>query len=235
MIAPPLRYLAAASAAFLLFTSSPAIAGAHQHYKARIARKAPTSLSNDFGGGDSPLRHRHRYGVTSNPLTTCVALNNSTIIANGKGEITGPVMNAAIGCPLTSVIPAMGTFVGGVWYPSIPPGYITSTMLASGLIPTQAGGDASGPLSNLTINTIGGLKPWREAVAPLTVTATNTLSALPNTYDGRACKLFVNGVTVTDKDANAPFSVSGTTVSWSPTNAGYALQTNFVVTSDCTY
>ena len=60
----------------------------------------------------------------------------------------------------------------------------------------------------------------------LTVTATDVLSAVsvaPNT--SKQIKLNVNGQIMSSLVTPAMFTVSGTTVTWSPVNAGYSLQT----------
>jgi hypothetical protein len=61
----------------------------------------------------------------------------------------------------------------------------------------------------------------------LTVTATNTVSALSKTPDLTAnVQLVVNGQSVDNfGGANAPFSVSGKNITWNAVNAGYILET----------
>lgn len=65
----------------------------------------------------------------------------------------------------------------------------------------------------------------RTQADALTVTATNTLSALSRTYAGPWAMLLVNGVTYANFGPTPPFSVSGTAVTWSAANAGFALAT----------
>lgn len=64
----------------------------------------------------------------------------------------------------------------------------------------------------------------------LTVTATNTLSALP-VAPSAANRIFlnVNGKTEHTTGGSPAFSVSGTTVTWNAANAGYSLLTTFEV------
>lgn len=59
----------------------------------------------------------------------------------------------------------------------------------------------------------------------LSVTSTNTLSALSATYAGTFFLLIVNGQTLNTVGASPPFTVSGTAVTWSAANAGYNLET----------
>lgn len=59
----------------------------------------------------------------------------------------------------------------------------------------------------------------------LTVTAANALSALSRTYAGPYAMLCVNGIAYLNVGANPPFAVSGTAVTWSAANAGFALAT----------
>ncbi len=59
----------------------------------------------------------------------------------------------------------------------------------------------------------------------LTVTAANTVSALSRTYAGPWAILIVNGVTYTNFGPTPPFSITGTAVTWSAANAGFALAT----------
>lgn len=65
----------------------------------------------------------------------------------------------------------------------------------------------------------------RTQADALTVTATNTVSALTRTYAGPWAMLLVNGVIYTNFGPTPPFSVSGTAVTWSASNAGFALAT----------
>lgn len=60
----------------------------------------------------------------------------------------------------------------------------------------------------------------------LTVTATNTVSALSRAYAGPYAMLLVNGVVYTNFGPTPPFSVSGTAVTWSAANAGFPLATS---------
>ncbi|MCJ2021048.1 hypothetical protein MKK84_27110 [Methylobacterium sp. E-065] len=76
---------------------------------------------------------------------------------------------------------------------------------------------------------------WREQSDSLTVTALNTLSALSRTPDGRKLTLNVNGIIVPSGGATPAFTFSGTTLTWSPTNAGYPLETTDVVAATYTY
>lgn len=65
----------------------------------------------------------------------------------------------------------------------------------------------------------------RTQADALTVTATNTVSALSRAYAGPWAMLLVNGVTYTNFGPTPPFSISGTAVTWSAANAGFALAT----------
>jgi hypothetical protein len=60
----------------------------------------------------------------------------------------------------------------------------------------------------------------------LTVTAANVVSALSRAYAGPYAMLIVNGVVYTNFGPAAPFSVSGTAVTWSAANAGFPLATS---------
>jgi hypothetical protein len=62
----------------------------------------------------------------------------------------------------------------------------------------------------------------------LTVTATNTLAALAKTPSVPATvRLYVNGQIITSLGgASAKFSISGKTITWNATNAGYSLTTD---------
>ncbi len=71
----------------------------------------------------------------------------------------------------------------------------------------------------------------------ITVTAPNTLASLTETPDVPAnVVLFVNGLAIdTFGGGAAAFSVSGLTLTWSTTNAGFALATTDVVLARYTY
>lgn len=71
---------------------------------------------------------------------------------------------------------------------------------------------------------IGGSDWFNE---PITVTSTNTLDDLTHTPDTNTnIFLIVNGITVNAfGGGSAAFSVSGTSLTWSASNAGYALHT----------
>lgn len=57
----------------------------------------------------------------------------------------------------------------------------------------------------------------------LTVTGTNVVSALSQTYGGGGAVMLINGAVYSDRTASPPFSISGTTVTWNATNAGFSL------------
>jgi hypothetical protein len=65
-----------------------------------------------------------------------------------------------------------------------------------------------------------------EVNEKLAVTSTNTVAALSATpaYVSRT-KLIVNGKVETPLGASPAFTISGTTLTWSPVNAGYTLET----------
>lgn len=65
----------------------------------------------------------------------------------------------------------------------------------------------------------------RIKVETLTVTATNTLSSLSSSYATPLAMLVVNGVSYVLTGGSPPFSISGTTVTWSAANSGVTLAT----------
>lgn len=69
----------------------------------------------------------------------------------------------------------------------------------------------------------------------LTVTATNTVSALSRTQNGGVFFLYVNGVAYRNVGGSPPVSVSGTVVTWNATNAQFALATTDEVTAFYSY
>lgn len=68
-------------------------------------------------------------------------------------------------------------------------------------------------------------------VEVLTVTAPNTLANLTKTPNGGVI-LFVNGQGITSADSPAAFTRSGKELTWSATNAGYALATTDLVVAN---
>ena len=69
----------------------------------------------------------------------------------------------------------------------------------------------------------------------LTVTAMDTLSTLSQTYVPGFIELVVNSTVYTSSGSNPAFTVSGQTISWSPVNAGFDLQTTDTVYAIYTY
>ena len=69
----------------------------------------------------------------------------------------------------------------------------------------------------------------------LTVTSTNTLSALSQTYVVGMAQLNVNGIIYASWDPSPAFTISGKTVTWNATNAGFPLATTDDVTIAYTY
>jgi hypothetical protein len=67
----------------------------------------------------------------------------------------------------------------------------------------------------------GGTPVFREAIA---VTGTNTLADLTKTPIG-SMELLINGQALSSVDSPAPFTRSGKALTWSASNAGYALAT----------
>jgi hypothetical protein len=63
----------------------------------------------------------------------------------------------------------------------------------------------------------------------IAVTAANTLAAIPTTPQGLFFLLLVNGQAFLPVGASPPFTVSGTTITWSAANAGIALATSDLV------
>jgi hypothetical protein len=63
----------------------------------------------------------------------------------------------------------------------------------------------------------------------IAVTAANTLAAIPTTPQGLFFLLLVNGQAFLPVGASPPFTVSGTTITWSAANAGIALATGDLV------
>ena len=72
----------------------------------------------------------------------------------------------------------------------------------------------------LSVNGVG-CTPQMAAIA---VTGANTLAALPSTCSG-ICILFVNDGAYASSAVSPAFTVSGTTLSWNATNAGFSLAT----------
>lgn len=75
----------------------------------------------------------------------------------------------------------------------------------------------------------------RLAADLLTVTATNTLSDLSQTFKGPVIWLSINGKTEDNIGGSAAFSVSGKTVTWNASNAKYALSTDMRVVAYYNY
>ncbi len=67
-----------------------------------------------------------------------------------------------------------------------------------------------------------GFRLFSEA---LTVTAANTVSNLTNTATSTLQQLVVNGIVYTSLGSSPPFTVSGKAITWSASNAGFALAT----------
>lgn len=78
----------------------------------------------------------------------------------------------------------------------------------------------------------GGMRLQMDA---LTVTAVNTVSALSRAQNGGVFLLYVNGVAYRSIGGSPPVSVSGTAVTWSASNAGFALATSDEVTAFYSY
>jgi hypothetical protein len=99
----------------------------------------------------------------------------------------------------------------------------------------QAGSDVRITTAQLAAYAFGGI--FNSLFAEqLTVTGTNTLSNLTNTPTGIFIELIVNAATYLPTGSAPAFSVSGNTVTWNATNAGFSLLTSgFTVIAIYTY
>ena len=89
------------------------------------------------------------------------------------------------------------------------------------IVPTRPAGDSTNAAAN-TAWVSSSIFSYFQTQA-LTVTGTNTLSALSQSFTGVSAALVVNGVTYTTFDTTPAFNISGTTVTWNAGNAGFNL------------
>ena len=191
-----------------------------------ITSALTTALSTaSRSGGSVPLQVG---GATQEGVDTAAGYNLTPIYA-------GPIrLTDANGNDVYGKI----TVSGSTWtlsYFSAPNGTETAyTMAASTSIGFEVPyvfSFADLPLTALTATTDRRIAPdpastgMRLQQDALTVTAANTLSTLSKSATGGVFMLLVNGVAYTTAGTGAPVSVSGTTVTWSATNAGFALAT----------
>lgn len=104
------------------------------------------------------------------------------------------------------------------------------TALINSEITTNGVGAITGAiLNNVLQNIVGLLANAFTFAEPLTVTATNTLSALSNAPSSALVLLAINGQVISSVSSPAPFTISGMTVTWNAANAGFSLQTGYNV------
>lgn len=97
-------------------------------------------------------------------------------------------------------------------------------------------GAITGPVLNNTLQQVVDLLALAFTLPePLTVTGTNTLSALSNTPSSTMMFLYVNGRAFFSGSPSPAFTFSGTTVSWSATNAKFSLATTDTVFAHYSY
>lgn len=125
----------------------------------------------------------------------------SNIYTNDSGLITGNILSAVLQ-DITA------------WSASSFPS-ATDVGAANGIATL----DSSGRLPSTQLPV--GITPQMAAI---TVIATNTLADLPTSCSG-LCILFVRGIGEASSAASPYFTVSGTTLTWNETNAGYTLTT----------
>jgi hypothetical protein len=137
------------------------------------------------------------------------------LIATGPTTATwGPV-----------VLPTQNLTITGVWAFTTTP-----------TVPTQTMGDSSTNAASTAFVQAAVSGPTSAVVQQaVAVTAPNTLAALSQSVTGTMFLLIVNGQTLVSVGGSPPFTVSGTTVTWSATNAGFALQTTDTVVAVYTH
>lgn len=195
-----------------------------------VTTPVTTALSTAGEGGVSvPLQvfSSTQSGVVTTGANNRVEIYDATNklkIKDGSGnEVYGRLTQSAGVYTLTYYILSTGTETAYTAFSSTSIDFEFAYQFDFLTLPSAfAIGVKSRNVSDDPAGAAGGFTPSEEAIA---VTATNTLAALSFTPLASSLVLIVNGKTEHCLDSPAPFTFSGTSITWSAANAGYALAT----------